>query len=147
MLLALVTKIFAGEAGVFLARLKRIAGLYVLMAICLSMLVIFLMIALFTWASQHFGTLPTALGFCGGSLVLVLLTFVMIMMAKRRPSTRADDRLQRDIASIASVTALSNAPQIFRAIRHNRSLIAFPIAAGGLYGLYRLIAGSRRRGS
>lgn len=145
MLLTLVSKIFAGEAGVFLARLKRVVALYVLLAILLLILAIFVIVALFIWSSQHFGALPTALGFCGGSLVLVLLTFAMIMMAKRRPSTRADDRLQRDIASIAGVTALTNAPQIIRAFRRNRSLIAVPVALGGLYGLYRLISGIRGR--
>ncbi|GGD27794.1 hypothetical protein [Aureimonas glaciei] len=145
MLLALITKIFAGEAGVFVARLKRLLALYVLLAILLLVLAIFVMIALFIWAAQNFGALPTAIGFCGGSLVLVLIAIAMIMMAKRRPSTRADDRLQRDIASIAGVTALSNAPQILRAVRQNRSLIAVPVALGGLYGLYRLIAGLRGR--
>lgn len=145
MLLTLVSKIFAGEAGVFLARLKRIMALYVLLAILLTVLAMFVLMALFIWSSQHFGILPTALGFCGVSLVLVLLTLALILMAKRRPSTRVDDRLQRDIASIAGVTALTNAPQIIRALRHNRSLIAVPVALGGLYGLYRLISALRGR--
>ena len=145
MILALVSKIFAGEAGVFFARLKRLMALYVLLAILLLVLAIFVMIALFIWSAQNFGALPTALGFCGGSLVLVLIAVAMILMAKRRPSTRVDDRLQRDIASIAGVTALTNAPQIMRAVRRQKKLLLVPIAGMGFFGLYKLLANRRRR--
>ena len=145
MILTLITKLFAGEAGVFIARLKRLAALYVLLGVLILVFATFAMVALFVWCAQNFGTLPTALGFCGGSLILVLLTFVMIIIVRRRPSTRADDRLQRDIASIAGVTAISNAPQILRAMQRNRSLIAIPVAAAGVFGVYRLVAGLRSR--
>ena len=136
-------KLFAGEAGVFFARLKRLAALYVLLGVLFLILAIFVMIALFIWCAQNFGALPTALGFCGGTVVLLLLTFVMIIIVRRRPSTRADDRLQRDIASIAGVTAISNAPQILRAFKRNRGLVAVPVAVAGVYGLYRFVTGQR----
>ena len=145
MIFALITRLFQGEAGIFLARLKRLVGLYVMLGVFALLLVIFLITTLFIWLSQHFGSLATALGFSAGALVLVILTYVMVLVAKRKPETRADDRLQRDIASIAGVTALTNAPQIIRAMRQNRSLIAVPVALGGFYGLYRLIAALRGR--
>jgi hypothetical protein len=145
MVFALITRLFTGEAGIFLARLKRLVGLYILLGLFALLLVIFLVIALFIWSSQHFGSLNTALAFAGGSLVLVILTFVMTLLARRRPSTRADDRLQRDIASIAGVTALTNAPQIMRAVRRQKGLLLVPIAGIGIFAIYRFFAQWRDR--
>jgi membrane protease YdiL (CAAX protease family) len=143
MVFALITRLFTGEAGLFLGRLKRLVGLYVMLGIFALLLLIFLIIALFTWSAQNFGTLPTALGFAGGALLLVIVTYVMTLMAGRRPSTRADDRLQRDIVSIAGVTAMTNAPQIMRAVRRQKGLLVIPVAAIGMFGLYRILASRR----
>ena len=63
MVFALITRLFTGEAGVFLARLKRLVGLYVMLGIFGLLLLIFLMIALFSWSAQYYGSLNTALGF------------------------------------------------------------------------------------
>ena len=145
MVFALITRLFTGEAGVFLARIKRLVGLYVMLGIFGLLLLIFLMIALFSWAAQYYGSLNTALGFSAGALLLMIMTYAMVLMASRRPSTRADDRLQRDIASIAGVTALTNAPQIMRAVRQQKGLLVIPVAAIGMFGLYRLIASRRDR--
>ena len=145
MVFALITRLFTGEAGVFLARLKRLVGLYVMLGIFGLLLLIFLMIALFSWSAQYYGSLNTALGFSAGALLLMIITYAMVLMASRRPSTRADDRLQRDIASIAGVTALTNAPQIMRAVRQQKGLLVIPVAAIGVFGLFRLLAARRDR--
>ena len=145
MIFALITRLFQGEAGIFLARLKRLVGLYIMLGVFSLLLLIFLIITLFIWSSQHYGSLNTALGFSAGALVLVLLTFVMTLLAKRKPQTRADDRLQRDIASIAGVTALTNAPQIMRAVRRQKKLLLVPIAGMGFFGLYKILTNRRGR--
>lgn len=144
MVFALITRLLTGEAGVFLTRLKRLVGLYVMLGVSALLLLIFLLIALFIWSSQHFGSLNTALGFAGVALLLVIITFVMTLGAKRRPETRADDRLQRDIVSIAGVTAMTNAPQIMRAVRRQKKLLLVPIAGMGMFGLYKLLTKRRR---
>jgi len=145
MVFALITRLFTGEAGIYLARLKRLVGLYVMLGVFALLLLIFLIIALFTWSAQHFGSLPTALVFAGVSLLLVIVTYILTVMAKRPPVTQADDRLKRDIASIAGVTAMTNAPQIMRAVRRQKKLLFVPIAGMGFYGLYKLLTGRQRR--
>lgn len=145
MVFPLIVRIFSGEAGQLLARLKRLAGLYALMGVFGLALFLFLLIALFVWSSHHVGTLWTALIFAAAAFVLLAITFVLATMAKRPPAKRADDRLQRDIASVAGVAALSNAPQIVRALRERKGLILVPVAGVGAYGFYRLLAALRGR--
>lgn len=145
MLVALITRLFTGEADIFVSRLKRQVGFYVLLAILGLALSIFLLLALFLWLAGKFGALPTALGFSGVFLVLFLVTYILAVLAKRRPVRRDDDRLQRDVASIAGVAALTNAPRIVRAMRQKRGLILLPLAGLGFYGLYRLVAAMRGR--
>ena len=92
MILALITRLFTGEAGIYFARLKRLVGLYVVLGIFALALLVFLLIALFIWASHHFGALETALAFAGAFFILLVITFVMTLLAKRRPATRATTR-------------------------------------------------------
>lgn len=145
MLTQLITKVFTGEAGIFFARMKRLAILYALMAVFALLMVGFLLASLYIWIAESYGSLPTALGFAGVFFLLVLITYIVVVIARRPPHRRADDRLQRDIASIASVAALTNAPTILREVWRRKSLLLVPVAAVGAFGLYRLIAGFRRR--
>lgn len=146
MVLALIMRLFTGEAGIMLARLKRLAGLYALMALLIVVMLVFLLIALFAWMALHLGVINTALIFAAATFVLVLVTFILARIAGRKPANRADDRLQRDIASIAGVTALTNAPQILRAVNRHRGMLAVPAAvAAGLAGLYGVLTFLRRR--
>lgn len=145
MVLALILRLFTGEAGILLARLKRLAGLYALMAILILVMLVFLLIALFAWVASHLGVIEAALIFAGVTFVFVIVTFILARIAGRKPANRADDRLQRDIASIAGVTALTNAPQIIRAMKQRRGLLVVPAAAAGFAGLYGLLTFLRRR--
>ena len=145
MVFPLIVRLFTGEAGQFLARLKRLVGLYVLMGVFGLALIVFLLGALFLWSAHRYGGVWTALMFSAAAFGLLSITFILTLLAKRPPAKRADDRLQRDIASIAGVTALSNAPQIARAFRQNKSLLILPAAGVGAYGFYRLIAALRGR--
>jgi hypothetical protein len=145
MVLALIMRLFTGEAGIMFARLKRLAGLYIVMAILLMVMLAFLLLALFAWIASRIGVIETALIFAGVSFVLLFVTFIMAKITGRKPANRADDRLQRDIASIAGVTALSNAPQLMRAMRQRKGFIIVPAAAAGFLGLYGVLSFLRRR--
>ncbi|WP_156382043.1 MULTISPECIES: hypothetical protein [unclassified Aureimonas] len=138
-------RLFTGEAGIMLARLKRLAGLYALMAILILVMLAFLLIALFAWVASHLGVIEAALIFAGVTFLFVVVTFVLAKLAGRKPANRADDRLQRDIASIAGVTALTNAPQIYRVLKQRRGLLVVPAAAAGLASLYAILTMLRRR--
>ncbi|KQT42016.1 hypothetical protein ASG43_17195 [Aureimonas sp. Leaf454] len=145
MVLALIMRLFTGEAGIMFARLKRLAGLYLLMAILALVMLAFLLLALFAWIASHIGVIETALIFAGVTFVLLVVTFVMAKITGRKPANRADDRLQRDIASIAGVTALSNAPQLLRVLRQRKGLVIVPAAAVGFAGLYGILSFLRGR--
>jgi len=143
MLTQLITKIFTGEAGVFMARLRTVAAIYAVMAALAVGLVFFVLLAVFFFAAQRFGPITTSLLFAFIWLLLLLAAYVALVMARRPPKQRASDRLQRDIASVASVAAVSNLPLIVRSIRRRRSLLLVPIAAAGAWGLVRGIRGAR----
>ena len=146
MLSQLVTKLITGEAGVFLARMKRVVALYVVMAIFALGMAMSLLLALFVYLAQVFGPLPAALGFAGVFLVLVILTYIAVIIARRPPKKRADDRLQRDIASIAGVAAVSNLPLILGTVKRKKSLLILPMVAAGGWGVWRAIAAYKRDG-
>lgn len=145
MLAALLTTLVRGEAGAFFARLKRVAGLYALIALVALALLAFLFHALFLWLSFHFGEMATTLGFAAAFALILGALLVMLRLSGRRPLPEADDRLRRDIASIAGVTALSKAPQLVRALQRKRGLLIVPTAAAGFWGLYRILSYVRRR--
>jgi ABC-type uncharacterized transport system permease subunit len=144
MLTQLITKLITGEAGIFVAKMKRLVVLYALMGFFALCMAGFLMNALFVWMAARYGAFATSLGFALVFLVLIVAVYVMAVVAGRPPSNRADDRLQRDIASIASVAALSNAPLLFSSVRRRKSLLLVPVAGGALFAVWRMISATRR---
>ncbi len=54
--------------------------------------------------------------------------------------------MQRDVASIASVAAMSNMPLIFRSLRRRKSLLVVPVAAASVWGVYRVFQNWRDGG-
>lgn len=137
MLLQIVTKLFTGEAGIFLGRLQRVAALYAAMAVFALAAFGFLLGALFTWLSERYGPVGTAIGFALFCIAVVLALFVALVAARRPPKVRAGDRLQRDVASIASVAALTNFPLILSSVRRRKGLLLVPVAGVGLWGILR----------
>ncbi|WP_062012559.1 hypothetical protein [Aureimonas sp. AU4] len=143
MLTQLITKIFTGEAGLFITRLRAVAAIYAVMAALAMGLVFFLLLAIFIFTAQRLGPITASLLFAFVWLLLLLAAYVALVMARRPPKQRANDRLQRDIASVASVAAISNLPLIVRSLRRRRSLLLVPIAAFGAWGIARGIRGAR----
>ncbi|MCW4113734.1 hypothetical protein NPA31_002000 [Aurantimonas sp. MSK8Z-1] len=144
MVSVILTKVLTGEIGVFLARLKRVAFLYAVMAIFALLMLGYLLAALFIFVASYLGGLYTALAFAGGCLVIILFTYILLVLARRPAKRRADDRLQRDIASVAGVAALSNAPQILRSMGGRKGMILVPAAAVGGFALYSVMSMLRR---
>ena len=145
MLTQLITKIFTGEAGVFFARMRVVALIYAVMVLVGMAMLGFLLAALFIWLASIYGAFTTALGFAALCLVAIIVLYVLLIIARRPPKQRASDRLQRDVASIASVAAISNLPMLIRSFGRSKRLILVPVAAAGIYGAVRVILGFRRR--
>ncbi|MFD2236324.1 hypothetical protein [Aureimonas populi] len=145
MLTQLITKIFTGEAGVFFARMRTVAILYAVMGIFALGLLGFLLGALFIWLASIYGALATALGFAAACLLGLVVLYIVLMIARRPPKDRASDRLQRDIASVASVAAISNLPLLMRSVRRRRSLLLVPVAGIGIFAAVRALSAIRRR--
>ncbi|MEF2550819.1 hypothetical protein VQ042_05480 [Aurantimonas sp. A2-1-M11] len=144
MLSQLITKLITGEAGTFFARMKRVMGLYVVMAFFALATLMSLLLALYVFLAQVYGPLPAALGFAAVWFVLVIVTWIAVIIARRPPKKRADDRLQRDIASIAGVAAMSNLPLILGTVKRRKSLLLLPAVAAGGWGIWRAIGAYRR---
>ena len=145
MIWQLVAKLVTGEAGIFVARIRKLVVLYLVMAVFTLLMVIYLISALYIWIASIYGPLWTSLGFAGGFLILILLTWIATIVVRRPARKRADDRLQRDIASIAGVAALSNAPLLFQSARRNKKLLFVPVAGAVGWAVWRAITSFRAR--
>lgn len=145
MLTQLLTKIFTGEAGVYVARMRAVISIYAAMGVIAVGLVGFLLLALFFWLSAWIGPVMTALAFAFVCLLLLIGAYVALVMARRPPKQRASDRLQRDIASVATVAAMSNLPWFFRSARRHKGLILVPVALAGAWGIVRSVRNTRWR--
>ena len=139
MVAQLLTKLITGEAGVYLARMKRLALLYAMLAVLALMIGFFLLLALYIYLSSLWGWVYTALGFAGAFFVLMIIVGIAVLIVRRPPRKRADDHLQRDIASIAGVAAVSNLPVIFGAVRKHKSLLAVPVVGAAGFAAWRAI--------
>jgi ABC-type uncharacterized transport system permease subunit len=142
----LITKLFTGEASIYIARLRTAAAIYAAMALLALGMIGFLLGALFVWLAHRFGTVQTAIGFAIVCLVGILGLYVLLTVARRPPRQRAADRVQRDVASIASIAALSNMPLIFSTLRRRKSLVLLPVVGVAAWGLIRSLRGFRDRG-
>lgn len=144
MIFQLVAKLISGEAGIYIARMRRLAGLYAAMLVFLLLMIGFLIGALFVYIAGLIGSLYAALVFAGFFFLLILMTWILSIAARRPPPKRADDRLQRDIASIAGVTAISNLPLILGAVKKRKSLLLIPVGMAGMFATWRTISAFRR---
>ncbi|WP_279479990.1 hypothetical protein [Aureimonas sp. SK2] len=143
MVIQLLTRLFTGEASIYFARLRTVATIYLIMAVVALAMLFFLLLALFIWIAQSAGALATALGFAAVCLVILIGVYIALLVARRPPRQRAADRMQRDVASIASVAAVSNIPLLFRSVRRHKSLLLVPVAAVSAFGIFRFVMGLR----
>ena len=142
----LVAKLVTGEAGVYFARIRTLLVLYVVMAVFGLLTLVYLISALYVWVASIYGPLWTSLIFAGAFFLLVVLTWIATIIVRRPKRKRADDRLQRDIASIAGVAALSNMPLLFQSARRNKKLLVVPVAGAVGFALWRAFTSYRNGG-
>ncbi|WP_210270041.1 hypothetical protein [Aureimonas mangrovi] len=121
------------------------AIIYAAMGLVALVMLIFLVTAAFVWFAAIYGALYTALGFAAACLFAIAVLYVLLIIARRPPKQRASDRLQRDIASIASVAAVSNLPLMVRSVRRRKSLLLLPVAGVGVWAVTRLVLSMRDR--
>lgn len=146
MLGQLIARILTGEAGIYFTRLRTIALYYTLIAVAGLGALLFLTIALFIWLASAVGSaLYAALIFAGAFLVLAAIFYVMLAMARKPAKEQSRDRLQRDIASIAGVAAVTNLPRLLQSARRRKRLLAVPVALAGIWGAVRLAIAYRNR--
>ncbi|MEX6506269.1 hypothetical protein [Jiella sp. M17.18] len=141
----LVAKLLTGEAGVYIARMRRLVVLYAALTVFLLMMLGFLTGALFIYIAGFFGDLYTALLFAAVCFFLILVTWILTIVVRRPLRKRADDRLQRDIAAIAGTAALTNAPLIFESMKKRKGLLILPVLAAVGYGAWRAVSGYGER--
>ncbi|EAU42481.1 hypothetical protein FP2506_06566 [Fulvimarina pelagi HTCC2506] len=136
----LIAKIFQGELGTYVARLKRLATLYAIMAIFAVLLLAFLITALFVYVAAQIGALNAALIASGLCLGVILLLWITTLVVRRTPEKRVQDRMKRDIASVAGTTALSNLPKIFAMARKRKAAaLLTPLIAIVGFGIWRML--------
>ena len=144
-MLLLISRLITGEAGIYIARMRRIAGLYAIMAFFGLLTAAFAFSALYILLANEVGSLAASLIFAGVFLTLCAVTWILAAIARRSPGRREDDRLQRDMASIAGVAALTNAPLLLSSIRRRKSLLLLPIAGAAGFAIWRAISSYRDR--
>lgn len=145
-MIQLISKLLTGEASIYFARLRAVATIYAIMGVVALAMLFFLLLALFVWIAHSAGVVATAIGFAVVCLVVLIGLYVFLTMARRPPRQRAADRMQRDVASFASVAALSNLPLLFRSVRRRKSLLLVPVAAASAWGVFRAFQARRTRG-
>lgn len=138
----LVAKIFQGELGTYFARLKRLTILYVIMSVFILLLLAFLITALFVYVASQIGALNAALIASGLCLVVILALWIMTIVVRRKPEKRVQDRMKRDIASVAGTSAIANLPKILAMARKRKATaILTPIVAIVGFGVWRMLQG------
>jgi len=145
MLGQLITKVFTGEASIYIARLRTALAVYIVMALLGLGALAFLLNALFTWLAFRYGHVQTSIGFGIACLVGLAIMYGVLLAVRRPPRQMARDRIQRDVASIASVAAVSNLPLFFRLLRRRKGLLLLPVGLASVWGLFMALRGYRDR--
>lgn len=143
MLSSLVAAFVTGEAKGAALRARRAAIVYTFAAIVILTGVGFLVGAAYVAAARRFGTIEAALAFGFGFIVIGLLAVGIHALMNRSRKRDAAGRRNADMATIASVAAVSLLPTLLRApsslLRGKAGLagILGPALAVLAYGIYR----------
>ncbi|WP_349940762.1 hypothetical protein [Fulvimarina sp. MAC8] len=116
--------------------------LYAIMSVFILLLLAFLLTALFVFVAAQIGALNAALIASGLCLAIILAIWLMTIKVRRKPEKRVQDRMKRDIASVAGTTALANLPKIFAMARKRKAAaIMTPIVAIVGFSVWRMLQG------
>ncbi|RFC66278.1 hypothetical protein DYI37_02170 [Fulvimarina endophytica] len=115
------------------------------MAIFAILLLAFLITALFVYVAAQIGALNAALIASGLCLGIIIILWITTIIVGRNPEKRAQDRMSRDIASIAGTAALANVPKMFAMARKRKvAALATSVVAVVGFGLWRALRGDDR---
>lgn len=142
MLSSLVAAFVSGEAVGAARRLRRAVLVYAFAAITILTGVAFLVGAAYVAASRRFGTIEAAIAFGIAFIVLGVVAVGIHSVAGRTRKRETAGRRGVDLATIASVAAVSLVPTLLRApfrLRGKAGLagIIGPALAILAYGIYR----------
>jgi predicted membrane channel-forming protein YqfA (hemolysin III family) len=142
MLSSLVAAFVSGEALGVVRRARRAAIVYIFAAIALLTGLGFLIGAAYVAAARRFGAVEAAIAFGLAFIVMGLLALAIHAWAGRTRKREAVGRRSADLATIASVAAVSLLPTLLRgpsALRGKAGLagILGPALAVFAYGIYR----------
>lgn len=135
-LVSLIATIVSGEASEAVARARRTALVYALSGLLLLTGAGFLVAAGFIAAARAIGTLPAALWFGGGFVVLALLLVGLDRLAAGRRARRETRRRREEAKAVASAAAVALLPTLLASRARGLALI-FPAAAALAYGVWR----------
>ena len=135
-LVSLVAGIVSGEASDALARARRAALVYALAGLLALAGIAFLVAAGFMAAAREIGTIPAALWFGGGFVVLALALVGIDRLAARARVRREAKRRREEARAIAGAAAFALLPTLLASRARGLALI-FPAAAALAYGVWR----------
>jgi ABC-type uncharacterized transport system permease subunit len=132
MLASLIAGFASGEVMNAVRRAKSAAIAYLLAFAFALVGAGFLIAALFTWVSRHFGTVETAIGF-GVAFCLIAIAILLLHSIASRSRARRTRRQGVDLATVAGVAAVSVLPVLLK----SRVGLAAPLVALAAYAIYR----------
>jgi hypothetical protein len=136
MLVSLIGGLASGEAAAVVRRARRAALTYLVAAAVALCGVGFLIGAAFLWAASHYGSIPAALAFGIGFLVLSGLILLIFLLSAGSRKAKQAKRRKADMTAIGVTTALALVPTLLRSKAGLGTLLA-PAIAAAAYAIYR----------
>lgn len=146
MLASLIASVVSGEASDAVARTRRALVVYAVAALLVLCGAGFLLGAAFVAVAREIGTVPAALWFGGGFVLLALVIVVVHRVSARVSARRAAARRQTEMKAVASAAALALLPTLLAGRGRSLVLIA-PAVAALAYAVWRENAPRKRDGT
>lgn len=136
MLASLIASVVSGEASDAVARTRRALVVYALAALLVLCGAGFLLAAGFVAIAREIGTVPAALWFGGGFVLLAVVVVAVHRISARVKARRAAARRQTEMKAVASAAALALLPTLLAG--RGRSLVLIgPAVAALAYAVWR----------
>lgn len=135
-LATLIGGIVSGEAAEAIGRARRTAIIYALAGLSLLCGAGFLVGAGFVAAAREIGTIPAALWFGGGFVLLALILVGVDRLAARTRRRRQARRRREETRAVASAAAMALLPALLASRARGLALLV-PAAAVLAYGVWR----------
>lgn len=144
---SLIASVVSGEASEAVGRARRAVVLYALAGLLVLCGAGFLLGAAFVTVANDIGTVPAALWFGGGFIVLALLLVVGHKIAANASARRAEKRRQAEMAAVASAAAFAILPALLSSRQGRSAFLVAPLLAALGYAVWRENAPDRKPGN